>query len=58
MTREQKFQAPKSHMAGISAMITFYETQIEANAAKRADRAANRAASKKVRYAPFYSILY
>jgi hypothetical protein len=45
-------------MAGISAMITFYETQIEANAAKRADRAANRAASKKVRYAPFRSILY
>jgi len=39
-------------------MITFYETQIEANAAKRADRAANRAASKKVRYAPFCSILY
>jgi hypothetical protein len=57
VTREQKFQAPKSHMAGITGMISFYETQIEANAAKRTDRAANQAASKKVIYAPFCSIL-
>ncbi|KAJ7811701.1 hypothetical protein B0H14DRAFT_2606371 [Mycena olivaceomarginata] len=52
VTREQKFQAPKSHMAGISAMITFYETQIEANTVKCADCATNRAASKKSAKSP------
>ncbi|KAJ7305503.1 hypothetical protein DFH08DRAFT_976247 [Mycena albidolilacea] len=61
VTREQKFQAPKSHMAGISAMITFYETQIEANAVKRADRPGIGAPGhlfKSARVATYYNVLH
>ncbi|KAJ7763686.1 hypothetical protein B0H14DRAFT_3510593 [Mycena olivaceomarginata] len=49
---KQKFQAPKLHMAGISAIITFYKMQIEANTVKHMERAANWAASKKSNKSP------